>query len=95
MGWVNNLATDGSIQVGSEIADYATNISYSVSGATLSIAWPQTHLGWILQSQTNSLTTGINPAGTWYDIPSTANVTSSSIPVSPANPTVFYRLRHP
>jgi autotransporter-associated beta strand protein len=95
VGWVNDLATDGSIQVGGVIADYTTNISYSVGGATLSITWPQTHLGWILQSQTNALTTGINPAGTWYDIPSTANVTSSDIPVISANPTVFYRLRHP
>jgi hypothetical protein len=93
VSWQNNLAIDGSIQVISAIADYPTNISYTVSGGTVAFTWPATHLGWILQSQTNSLSVGIG--NTWYDIPDTANVTSTNIPVNPANPAVFYRLRHP
>lgn len=91
--WQNNLAVDGSVQVAPAPANYPTNVSYSVSGNTLSITWPGTHLGWILQSQTNSLSVGI--ATNWYDVAATANVTTKNILVVPNAPAVFYRLRHP
>jgi hypothetical protein len=93
VNWVNNLAANGSVQVLSVIAGYPTNISYSVSGGTLTLSWPATHLGWILQTQTNSLSVGIRT--NWFDVTGTANVTSTNIVVVPANPSVFYRLRSP
>jgi autotransporter-associated beta strand protein len=92
--WTNKLAIDGTIQVVSIIPGYSTNISYTVSGNTLTISWPATHSGWILQSQTNSLAVGLTP-NQWFDIPGTASGTSMGVNVNPANPTVFYRLRHP
>jgi autotransporter-associated beta strand protein len=96
VGWANHLAVDGSIQAVSAIAAYPTNVSYSATGGTLALTWPATHLGWVLQSQTNALSTGLSPTNGWYDVlPSTANVTSTSIPVTSTNATVFYRLRHP
>lgn len=94
--WTNKLAVDGSIVVGpaaSTIASYSTNITYSVSGSTLTINWPTTHLGWILQNQTNSLSAGLST--NWVDVAGSSNVTSTNITVNPAYPTVFYRLRHP
>jgi len=97
--WLNHLAADGSIQVQSlisPIAPYSTNITASVSGSTLTITWPATHLGWLLQSQTNALNTGLSPvAGNWHDLAGTDSATQKIITVNPANPTVFYRLRHP
>jgi hypothetical protein len=51
------------------------------------------HLGWVLQTQTNALTVGI--AANWVDVPGSASVTSVSIAINPANPTVFFRLRYP
>jgi len=65
-------------------------VQFSVSGSTLTLSWP-TNGGWILQSQTNALNVGltVNP-NTWFDIPSTASVTSTNIPMNPANPTVFF-----
>jgi len=96
VNWANNLAVNGSIQVASVIASYPTNISFTFGGGTLALSWPATHLGWILQSQTNSLSVGIVAnSNAWYDIPSTANVTSTNLSVNVTNPTVFYRLRHP
>ncbi len=78
------------------IATNPTNITFSVSGSMLTLSWPADHLGWILQSQTNSLNVGITtPAGSWFDVPGSASVTSAVIPINPANPTVFYRLRNP
>jgi autotransporter-associated beta strand protein len=76
------------------VATYPTNIVFSVSGNTLSLSWPATHLGWILQSQTNLLSTGLRPAN-WTDVPGSGSVTQSTITMNPANPTVFFRLRSP
>lgn len=68
-------------------------LTNSVSGSTLSLTWPASHVGWILQSQTNALNVGIS--GTWTDVPGSAAVSSTNITINPANPTVFFRLRYP
>ena len=67
-----------------------TNVTASVSGKTLTIAWPADHLGWILQAQTNGLSTG-----QWFDLPGTGTASSAAITINPANPAIFYRLRRP
>lgn len=92
MTWSNSLASDGSVvAVSPAMADYSTNITFNVSGNTMTIAWPNTHLGWILQSQTNA---GIAPTN-WFDVANTATVTNFSAAVNPTNPPTFFRLRHP
>ena len=69
-------------------ADNPTNITVSVSSNTLTIAWPADHIGWILQAQTNGLSTG-----QWFDLPGSGGTNSVVIPINPANTSVFYRLR--
>ena len=94
--FTNTLEVDGSIQVltaTSAAASYPTNITTRVSGRTLTISWPATHLGWILQSQTNPLIVGL--ATNWVDIVGTTSVTSTNLTINPAMPTAFFRLRHP
>jgi autotransporter-associated beta strand protein len=82
----------GSITVlASGIAPNPTNITFSVSGAALTLSWPSTHLGWIAQS--NSV--GVASPGNWFDIPNSQNATQLNLTVDPALPSVFYRLRHP
>jgi 4-phytase/acid phosphatase len=71
-------------------ATNSTNVTASVSGNMLAIAWPADHLGWILQAQTN----GLN-SGQWFDLPGTGDINSTAIPMNPANPAVFYRLSRP
>jgi autotransporter-associated beta strand protein len=75
------------------IATNPTNITFSVSGNTLSLSWPSDHLGWILQQQTNSLSVGLGT--NWIDVPGSSSITSTNITVNSALPTVFYRLRQP
>ncbi len=75
------------------IATNPTNITFSVSGSTMSLAWPADHLGWILQSQTNSLSTGLGT--NWVDVAGSASMLSTNITISPTSPTAFYRLRNP
>jgi autotransporter-associated beta strand protein len=92
---VYNATTDplyisgtGSLQVGPLINPLAGTIQFSVSGSTLSLSWP-TNAGWILQTQTNLLSTP------WLDMPGSGSVTSTNIIIDPANPTMFFRLHLP
>jgi hypothetical protein len=71
-----------------------TNITSSVSGSILTLSWPDSHTGWTLQTQTNSSSVGLTaPANTWFDVPGSAATNQVQLTISPANPTVFFRLR--
>jgi autotransporter-associated beta strand protein len=88
------IAGPGSVQVMmTGIPTAPTNISFTLSGTNLAINWPVSYQGWVLQVQTNSLSTGLS--NNWVDVPGSANVNSMNMPINPANPTVFYRLRYP
>jgi hypothetical protein len=79
------------LAVPSTIPTTPTNITCRVSAGQLTIAWPDNYLGWILQGQTNALGLGTN----WIDLPGTAALTATNMPVNLTNPSVFFRLRHP
>jgi 4-phytase/acid phosphatase len=68
--------------------DNPTNITASVSRSTLTISWPADHVGWILQAQTNGLS-----SAQWFDLSGSDVVNAVIIPIDQANPSVFYRLR--
>ena len=93
LGWTNKLADNGTIQVVQSYATYPTNISYSVSGSTLTISWPATHQGWFLQAQTNNLSKGLGT--NWVTVPGSDSVITTNLTIIPGNPTVFYRLKMP
>ena len=86
-----NFATV-SIAVTGGMSTTPTNIVFSVSGGnTLKLSWPGSHLGWIAQS--NSV--DVANASDWFSIPGSQSVTNLNIPISPATPKAFYRLRLP
>lgn len=62
----------------------------SHAGNVLSLGWPD-HLGWTLQTQTNSLSSGLGT--NWVDVSGSTSVTNMNVVVDPAKPTVFYRLK--
>jgi hypothetical protein len=69
-----------------------TNLSASVQASTLTISWPSTYVGWILQ--TNGISLG-NPAQ-WNDVPASTTRSQMSFPLAPNSATAeFFRLRHP
>jgi autotransporter-associated beta strand protein len=90
--WRFNPAT-GVLSVVAGAVNTPTNITYSVSGGQLTLSWPASHLGWILQAQTNSLSIGIS--SNWSDVAGSASATQAVRPIDPASPAVFYRLRSP
>lgn len=92
-GALTETTGSGSITIPSSTASYPTNVTSSFGGGTLSLSWPATHLGWFLQQQTNSRAIGLST--NWTDITGSDAMTATNIAVNPADPTVFYRLRHP
>jgi hypothetical protein len=69
------------------------NITSVLSGNVLTLSWPADHRGWRLQVQTNVLSGGLST--NWVALPGSELVTSTNIPVNPANDAVFYRLVYP
>jgi len=92
LAWSFN-PTNGVLSVVSTMATNPTNITAVVSGSTLTLSWPADHLGWILQSQTNSLNTGLTT--NWVDVAGSAASTTNIITMYPTEPTVFFQLRLP
>jgi len=81
----------GTITVLSGVATTPTNINFSVSGSTLNLTWPASHLGWFAQSNAVSL---VN-SNFWFDIPGSDTLTNLSYPINKSATNVFYRLRKP
>jgi hypothetical protein len=83
--------TNGTLSVGNAVTLTPTNMSFTVTGSTLSLSWPASYLGWYVQSNSVSLA---NPA-MWFDVPGSQSATNLSITINPANPQTFYRMRSP
>ena len=93
--WNNNVAVNGSISVASVTSAINPNppvLQTSLSGSTLTLAWP-TNAGWLLQVQTNSLTIGLGT--NWVTVPNSAATNQIFVPVNAANGSVFFRLAYP
>jgi fibronectin-binding autotransporter adhesin len=92
LAWdATTLASEGTLKVGTSLPTTPTEVAWSLNGNQLTLSWPANYLGWTLQAQTNSLNVGIS--NNWVDVPGTDEVTTYTITVDPALPTVFYRLR--
>jgi autotransporter-associated beta strand protein len=89
----SGLASSGIIKVVASVNTAPTNITTVVSGNTLTLSWPADHTGWRLQSQTNTITTGLG-AG-WSDVPGSTSVNSVNVTIDSGNGTVFYRMVYP
>ena len=81
------LGSTNSLVVGGSVSTTSTNIVTSVLGNQLTLTWPTDHTGWTLQSETNLM-------GNWQDVAGSTATNQMIITVSPANPTVFYRLKY-
>lgn len=87
------LSGSGSLLVVPPVNSTPTNIVATISGSTLTLTWPADHTGWRLQSQTNSLSSGLGT--NWVDVPGTAAANTYNATLNPANAAVFYRMVYP
>ena len=96
LAWdTTGLATNGTISVYSAISinPTPTNLTFTAGGGNLTLAWPSDHTGWTLQTQTNTRSVGLKvPTNNWFDVAGSAATNQVTLPVSTANPTVFFRL---
>ncbi len=70
-----------------------TNITWQVSNGQMQLSWPQDHLGWRLQIQTNNYGEGLGT--NWETVPDSTNVAATNIVIDPASGSVFLRLAYP
>jgi len=69
------------------------NLAVQVVAGQLQMAWPQDHLGWQLQMQTNAPGEGIGT--NWFTVSNSSNVMSTNMLISPSNGPAFFRLVYP
>ncbi len=67
-----------------------TPIGFSYNNGALTLTWPTDHTGWTLQSQTNTITSGIS--NNWADVSGSSTTNQVIIPLDLSQGCVFYRL---
>jgi len=70
-----------------------TNLVMQFSNGQMQLGWPQDHLGWRLQIQTNGLNGGLGT--NWFTIPGSTNAVSAAVPIDATTGAVFLRLIYP
>jgi len=85
-----NLTVNGTISVATAVGAPITAVK---NGNNLDLAWPASAIGAQLQVQTNAITVGLG--ANWFVVPGSTGVNAVSLPIDPANPTVFLRLVYP
>lgn len=91
--WQTNLAVNGSITLtngGIVAVTIPPTLSAALSHGTLTLSWPVSYEGYILQVQTNLLSKGLST--NWVNVPNSASVDTLNFTVVPTNPAVFFRL---
>jgi pectin methylesterase-like acyl-CoA thioesterase len=71
----------------------APTITPAFASGMLSLGWPVGQTGMKLEAQTNSLGVGLN--SNWTVIPGSEATNQITLPIDPANPATFFRLRYP
>lgn len=92
LAWNFNSAA-GLLSVSQTTATNPTNISFTISGGSLTLAWPDDHIGWRLQVQTNDLVSGLGT--NWFDVNGSTLTNAANFLIDPASGNVFYRMIFP
>jgi hypothetical protein len=92
---VNSIgeSTNSLEAVAQTISTSSPQLNLVAIGGQLQLNWPADHLGWRLETQTNSLNAGL-VAG-WTTVPGSTNAIQVLIPIDAANGSVFFRLVYP
>ena len=93
LAWTNQLAVDGTLAVVPAVATNPTNLLAVVSGNSLTLSWPADHIGWKLQTQTNTTSVGLST--NWMDVAESIATNEMTFPLGPDAGSVFFRLAYP
>jgi hypothetical protein len=75
------------------VATNSVPLTATVAGANLQLSWPADHIGWRLETQTNSTAVGLRT--NWFTVSGSSSTNQLSLPVNQVNGTVFFRLAYP
>lgn len=75
------------------VSSTAPNMTMAHSSEQLTLGWPEDHTGWLLQAQTNGLSTGLGT--NWVTVSDSDTTSQVTIPLLTTNGSVFFRLVHP
>lgn len=93
--WNNTVSSDGRITVATVaqiVNSTPTNMTTSVTSTNITLSWPQDHTGWMLQSQTNSLSAGLGT--NWAEVAGSATTNKVIVPIVSTNGSVFFRMKY-
>lgn len=96
MAWdTSQLGVNGTISVTGTpcVSTEPPVIQFELVGGQLELSWPETHVGWRLQTQTNAVGTGIG--SNWMEVVGSGMTNRVWMTVDPANGSVFFRLIYP
>jgi alpha-L-fucosidase 2 len=68
-------------------------LNVAVDNGQLQLTWPQDHIGWSLQAQTNSIQVGLGT--NWVTVPASTLTNQMNFPINPASGAEFFRLAYP
>jgi fibronectin type 3 domain-containing protein len=93
--WNPGGESANSLEVSARPVSHApVTFTTTLNNGQLEFSWPPTHLGWRLETQTNSLATGLGT--NWFNVPDSANTNWMLLPLSSDAPvSVFFRLIYP
>jgi hypothetical protein len=89
--WSAATPTPGSQR--QEIATSAPQLGAQVTATQLQLTWPPTHTGWRLETQTNSLATGLGT--NWVSVSNSTETNQVTMPLNATSGAVFFRLMRP
>jgi hypothetical protein len=75
------------------VSGVPTIVAYTNFIGQLQLSWPVDHLGWLLQTQTNSMNQGLGT--NWTTVLASDATNQMVIAVNASNRSVFFRLAHP
>jgi hypothetical protein len=68
-------------------------LGYAIVPGQIQFNWPTDHVGWELQTQTNSLNSGLGT--NWSPMDGSSLTNQISVPINPENASEFFRLTYP
>ena len=89
----DTLLVDGTLRIAVTAMNPTNITAVVIGGNTLQLSWPVDHKGWSLQAQTNSADIGLST--NWFTVPGSSAVNEMTVPIDPANGSVFFRLAYP
>ena len=75
------------------VSSTSPQLDFVTGGGQMQLSWPLDHLGWHLETQTNSLNAG--PGTNWVVVANSDKTNRVFITILPANGSAFFRLVYP